>query len=510
MIAATSESIVIDNIGPIEHLELDAKPGTITVFRGLNGQGKSTALEAIDALTRGNGKLESRDGTVGGTAVGFGVQIKVGRGGANRRTGDLVVTSVEDKLSIADFVEPNVKDPVAADGKRLKALVALAGLTADPEMFEKLCDTPEEFREIVKPESLEATDPVDMASRVKRDFESASRLQTTKAERFFGEIKAKLAANEGLDLTAEHDRQALQKRLEAAITEESALKERLQAAGRAALQRQEAESKLKKLVEGYTGPTLAEAEERLTKANDYRDSMQRIVESLESKLRQAKWDLQAASSELTIALATKASAASREETIATWRKTLESATNVNAPSEELLAAADDAVQIARRKNEDGVLIRAAIARRTEAEQLEVDRKAAVKSAQMLRDAAASTLDVLAAGVKSLVPGMKLDGQLRIIVPHQKRGECFYADLSHGERWRLALDLAVSAFERKGQRGVLAVNQEAWEGLDAINRKIIADHVAKTDLIVFTAESVKDLDEEGDLTAIVVECEMGGF
>ena len=502
--AKKSEPVVLDNIGPIEHLELDAKPGTITVLRGLNGRGKTTALEAIDALTRGNGKLESRDGTVGGTAVGFGVQIKVGRGGANRRTGDLVVTAVEDKLSIADFVEPNLKDPVAADGRRLKALVALAGLTADPTMFESLCETPEEFRSVVKPESLEATDPVDMASRVKRDFEAASRLQTTKAERLFGEIKAKLAAIEGLNLVAEHDREVLQRRLEMAIAAQSALNERLQLAGRAALQRQQAESSLKNLVDGYTGPSLEDAAKAEQEALDERDCQQRLVEKAEDDLREFKADLQDANSRLSLAIAAKKAAAERESSIEKIKTILEVATANEPPSDAVLLDADHAVQAAQRQSEDGVLIRAAIARKNEAEALEASRVSAVKAAQSLRDAAVSTLDVLAAGVKSLVPGLKLDGQLRIVVPHHKRGECFYSDLSHGERWRLALDLAVSAFERKGQRGVLAIPQEAWEGLDAVNRKIIADHVATTDLIVFTAESNKELDDEGDLSVAVIK------
>ena len=51
MIAAVADEpgVVINNIGPIEHLELAAKPGTITVLRGNNGRGKSTALDVLPA-----------------------------------------------------------------------------------------------------------------------------------------------------------------------------------------------------------------------------------------------------------------------------------------------------------------------------------------------------------------------------------------------------------------------------------------------------------------------------
>ena len=460
MIAAVMDpGIVINNIGPIEHLELAAKPGTITVLRGYNGRGKSTALEAIDALTRGEAKLESRDGTVGGTAVGF--------------------------------------------GKRLKALVALAGLKADPKMFECLTKTPAEFLEIVKPESLTATDPVELAAKIKRDFEAASRLQTQRAERLFGEVKAKLASLDGLDLTADHDRESLQRRLETTIREQAALKERLEAAGRTALARQQAEAALNKAVSGYSGQSVADASARVSTATEDRDSMARVVEDLEAKLREAKADLQAANSELSLAVASHESALSHEAAIAGWRETLEATSVSDVPSEATIAAAADAVDAARKANETGVLIRNALARKSEAEELDAQRAAAVKRAEFLRDAAASTLDVLANGVKSLVPGLKLDGQLRIIVPHPVRTECYYADLSHGERWRLALDLAVSAFARKGQRGVLAVPQEAWESLDGPNRKIIADHVATTDLIVFTAESSKSFDVGAELEAEVI-------
>ncbi|WP_397570615.1 hypothetical protein [Schlesneria sp. T3-172] len=504
MISAVVEpGIVINNIGPIEHLELAAKPGTITVLRGCNGRGKSTALEAIDALTRGEARLESRDGTIGGTAIGFGVQIKVGRGGTNRRTGDLLVTAVEDKLSIADFVDPNVKDPVAADGKRLKALVALAGLQADPKMFECLTKTPAEFLEIVKPESLAATDPVELAAKIKRDFESASRLQSQRAERLFGEVKSKLASLDGLDLNAEHDREVLQQRLETAIREQSALKERLDAAGRTALARQQAEAALNKAVAGYTGQSVKEAADRVDRATEDRDSMARVVTDLENKLREAKADLQAANTELSLAVASHESAKSHEAAIAGWRETLEATNSIEAPSEATISAAAAAVEAARKASETGVLVRNALARKSEAEELDAQRAAAVQRAEFLRDAAASTLDVLANGVKSLVPGLKLDEQLRIIVPHPIRTECYYADLSHGERWRLALDLAVAAFKRKGQRGVLAVPQEAWESLDGPNRKIIADHVSTTDLIVFTAESSKSFDVGAELEAEVI-------
>lgn len=507
MITATPEPVVINNIGPIEHLELAAKPGTITVLRGYNGRGKSTALDAISALTRGGTGLESRDGTVGGTANGFGVQIKVGRGGANRRTGDLIVTAVEDKLSIADFVDPPVKDPVAADARRLKALVGLVGLKADPSVFYSLVGGEEQFAAIVKPETLKETDPVSLAEKVKRDIEAASRMANTKAERLFGEIKSKKEASSGIDLTAEHDRTVLQTNLENALNEQSALKERLQAAGRAALQRQTAEESLKKAMAGYKGLSVAEAEKKVTEATEERDAHQRMVQKLEDQLRELKADLATATGNLNVAIAERETALSHESATSGWRKTIETVTVSTAPSEAVIDAALKDVEAARLASEQGTLIRAAKERLAEADLLEEQRKAAVKSSERLRDAAKSVLDALAAGVKALVPGLEINNEFRLVVPHKKRGQCFFADLSHGERWKLALDIAVNAFERKGERGVLSIPQEAWEGLDGINRSLIADHVAETDLIVFTAEAERGTDENDSLTVDVLDhCE----
>jgi energy-coupling factor transporter ATP-binding protein EcfA2 len=493
-------SLTIENIGPIEHLELDAKPGTITVLRGMNGEGKSTALDAISAITRGAGKLESRDNTTGGRVDGFGVTIRVGRGGQNRRTGDLEVTSVEDRLSIADFVDPNIKDPCAADARRLKALVTLAGVKADPELFHSLAGGKSEFVEIVRPETLEAIDPIVLAEKIKRDFEAASRIQTTRAERLFGEIKALTANNDGIDLKGEHDTQTLQSRLESCLNAHSAIQERAKLAEQDAKRRAQAQAELDR-AEAAGGMTLAQAEQRV--ADCHREWIE-AVELLDarneevSKLRQALKDAIAAAESQSKIRDQKQKALEsandlqdaieeKQSALSAWRQTLD-APAIVAPSADEIWQSDMEVIQARKAYDQGVLIRSALERKAKAEAIEADRAKAEKKAEFLRDAARQTMDVLAETVKGLVPGLKLDPNLRIIVPHRKRKECFFADLSHGERWRLALDIAVSSFERIGERGVLAIPQEAWEGLDGKNRKIVAEKVAETDLIVFTAEA----------------------
>lgn len=494
-------SLTIDNIGPIEHLELDARPGTITVLRGMNGEGKSTVLETVDAITRGAGKLSSRDGTTGGKATGFGVTIKVGRGGANRRTGDLVVTAIEDRLSIADFVEPNLKDPYAADGRRLKALVSLAGVDADQSIYHELAGGAQAFAEFVKPQSLEATDPITLAENIKRDFEAQSRLARTRAERLFGEITAKRKANEGLNLQAESSEAALQKGLELWLAESAALNERMRLAAADRERREQAQRALASAaaieltrLEQAEAQAVAEVDATEQERCELKleiDELRQKLNAAEDKLQGLNKTLVAQKCAVDSARSATNSARQQAEQVEEWRAFLDSPA-IAAPATSVMDAAADEVQKAREAYSQGVLIRAALKREQEAELLEADRKAAVEQADRLRDGAKSVLEALAGQVKGLVPGLKLDPELRIIVPHQKRGECFYSDLSHGERWTMALDIAVAAFQRKGQPGVMAIPQEAWEGLDGRNRKLIAEHVAKKDLIVFTAEAERSI------------------
>lgn len=501
------DAIQIDNIGPIEHLSLEAREGTITVLRGRNGDGKTTALKAIAAATRpGSEKLESRDGTTGGTVEAFGVTIRVGRGGANRRSGDLVVTAVEDRLSIADFVDPGVQDPVAADTRRLKALVSLAGVSADPAIYHSLVGGPGPFAELVNPESLAAKDPIVLAEKIKRDLEQGSRLQGQRAERLFSEIRAKAATFEQLDLDAEHDAGRLQAEVLDASGMLSQLREREALAKQDAQRRAEAQRSLDAAMANWKplpdASAVEQARSNLQSSLDARQRLESTVAGLRQQLAQAELELErantgvtAAKSALDAAEAAQKHAQQQQQTLAAWQQTL-AAPAIPAPTDAEFEAALSRFTRANRAQEQGVLIRQGLKAKAECTALETQRAAAVKASESLREAAKSVFDVLAKQVDGLIPGLKLDRQLRIVVPHERRGECYLADLSHGERWTRALDIAVAAFERRGERGVLAIPQEAWEGLDGVNRRLIARHVAKTGLIVFTAEAEREDDEHG--------------
>ena len=70
----------------------------------------------------------------------------------------------------------------------------------------------------------------------------------------------------------------------------------------------------------------------------------------------------------------------------------------------------------------------------------------------------------------------------------RRGATYFADLSRGERWRIVLDLVIA---QVGRPGVIPIPQEAWEGLDEINRRDIAQQLEGSGVIALTAECSAD-------------------
>jgi len=62
----------------------------------------------------------------------------------------------------------------------------------------------------------------------------------------------------------------------------------------------------------------------------------------------------------------------------------------------------------------------------------------------------------------------------------------------GERWRIALEIAIAAV---GEGGLLVIPQEAWEGLDPLNREAIAQQAKAALVVILTAEC-----SDGELTA----------
>ena len=110
-----------------------------------------------------------------------------------------------------------------------------------------------------------------------------------------------------------------------------------------------------------------------------------------------------------------------------------------------------------------------------------------EEAKDLREKAKQTDEVLSEIVGEIpsCPLRVIDGRL---VTDTERGATFYSDLSAGERWRIALDIAIQAV---GTGGLLVIPQEAWEGLDPANRAAIDAQAKGAQVVVLTAECSAD-------------------
>ncbi len=109
-----------------------------------------------------------------------------------------------------------------------------------------------------------------------------------------------------------------------------------------------------------------------------------------------------------------------------------------------------------------------------------DATAATRRAERLRDAGRALDDVLSAMVGRVTERLRVTGGQLVVAA---TGEPF-ARLSHGQGWRIALEIAANMV---GAGGIVVVPQEAWEGQDPINRAEIAAIARQVGILIVTAE-----------------------
>jgi energy-coupling factor transporter ATP-binding protein EcfA2 len=483
--------VVITDIGPINHLAFPVpEDGGVVELLGENGCGKSRALEAINALVTGkNGEVEHRDGVVAGEVKGFNAILKVARRAT--RAGELEVTSLEGRFSVLDLVDPKIKSPEAADAKRIKALVQLAGgASADPALFYPLLGGQEAFQDLVSTKTMATDDLVTLAARIKRDLEDKAREVEDDATKANIAAESDRQAAIGIDMKALDDANALAADLEMAIQEESALKENRRAALAARDRAEEAGRALTTADDNYKGIGVGLAKVNAEIAAQGATDAKLRVEDLKNQLARATVALFEAESKHESALSVQQSAEAHERTIATWRETLGKELPAVVSEAQLASAADD-VRAAREALELGALVREA-KRRVALADRHAERAALLRAtADRLRKAAQGTDSVLSDVVGRLGCPLSVSHG-RLVTPTDRSETELFSDLSRGEQWTLALDIAIDAV---GPQGLLVVPQEGWEGLDPAHRKLIANHLKGTGVVLITAQCA-----EGELRA----------
>lgn len=477
--------IDIKNVGPITHVSIPLpEGGGVVVFRGRNGLGKSTALEAIEALAGQKRRLSVRDGEVSGSIEGLGARVTVGK--SSRRTGELEVQSLDGKLSVAELVEPGIADPIAADAKRIKALVQLAGVSSSVELFrDKLCHSDAEKEILGKALSkrvAEATDLVAMADAVKRDIEAAARDAEQEVSVLRGRVDGlrKSVAGVAVDGPSPED---AQRELEQAVATQAEVKAILGENVRREAARSKAAEQLRSVDAKKQRADVEQAKASVTMARTTLDGLlaekQKLAEQVSVNAKATasmEHSLSRATSELQFATQAVEQTAAYEQAIAT-------ASECVAPP----TSAEDAaakVEAARELLASSVLRKKAAAVEVEAVQIEKGLGELTKRAATLRTFASKTDSVLTDAVSRAGSPLYVYGG-RLMAKSDRKIPVAYADLSHGERWKLAIDVAV---ESLGKDGLIVIPQTAWEGLDPDNRLAVTEHCKSVGVVAVTAES----------------------
>ena len=466
------KNIEIKNIGPIASVTIPVpEAGGVVVLTGRNGSGKSHALEAVSAATTGKGKPPLKDMAKSGVVSVPGVTMTVGR--SVRRQGELQVETLEGRLSIADLVDPGFVDPERADAKRIKALVGLSKAdisTGDLHGFpENLLD------------GLSLDDPVAAMAELRKRLNIGANEYEKLSAKDEAAATAILESMTG-DLDTPIDPKLAQERVTAALRAMDALQKQSELSEAAKVRIEAARERLAAIPdvdafaayeksESLSGIALEEKEHALELKQQYEEALEKYRKSAEAaRIARVEAGAQAEQAKLRAELERQIQEA-----------------HVEPPSADALADAAAELEAAKATQAKAAQQQVMAQQRERADALSISAQEYADEAKELREKARKTDEVLSEIVAEIpaCPLRVIDGRL---VTNTKRGATFYSDLSAGERWRIALDIAIQAV---GTGGLLVIPQEAWEGLDPENRTAIDAQAKEEKVVVLTAECSAD-------------------
>jgi energy-coupling factor transporter ATP-binding protein EcfA2 len=466
-----SREMLIENVGPIRKLEFAVpEEGGVVVLQGRNGAGKSHALSAVQSLVSGDGTVPVRDGEPKATVEGLGATIRVGK--RTTRSGELEVESLVGDVDPATLVDPGIQDPERADAARIKALLTLAGVQAEPADFMWNGTT------ISLPE--DETDPVKLAGMAAREYQRLAREQESAVTNLEGRI-AKLGVV-AVEYDGETDADMLEDRLVSARANLETLKKLRSDHER---QQQTVTSAKAKLAEvaGDIEERLAKARKEYAEASQKQDAAYKLVEEVKARLAEVTRDLHNAGQAVLAAGKMCDQLGAEAERHAELRAAVNPESWVPEVTDEALQQAEQAIADARDAMQKATLVRQNAETAKEREFLENEKIRTAATAETLRGYAGRCENALSLMVGKTGTGLFVEGGRLRMQTDRGEGELF-ADLSHGERWKAAIDVCVNA---TGENSVLVIPQEAWEGIDPANRRALNEHARNRRVVVLTAE-----------------------
>jgi len=424
-------TIVLKDCGPVAHLEIPVQPGA-TILRGTSDLGKSETLKAISRLAGGDDDVTCREGAARGSVEGFGV--KLGLTKTTRRTGQLEVLAVEEGFGLGTLIDGDgLKQPERADAARIKALLRISGVKADPAAFHSIMPGgKDEFDKLVPRDALETDDVVELARRIKAAMDSQARALEKQADTEEGKAQAYRNAGDGLDLNASTDAASLQRDHTEAVQDYATIKAEWDAWHNAQEAAKAAREKLAAATGG--GKTVAEYQaEEETKKTAYNAAIERV--------KQLRADLLLAESESKAAYESHAAAKNQVESArqtaaatAGWQEAIDAAAGVKCPQAETVEAMKRMVDAAQKAIEDAGVIREAQRKVGLAKEHTAEAEKLRDKAKSLRNAGRETDAVMSALVAS--PYLKVYGG-RLVTEVEGRGQVLFHDRSDGTRTRIA-------------------------------------------------------------------------
>lgn len=487
-------TIEIDHVGPIERLTIPVpEAGGVVLLKGRNGSGKSHALAGVQSLNDAAVRrtLRPQDGAVAGTIEGLGVRVRLGR--SNTARGELVVTSLDSSLDPGGFVDPGLKDPELADARRLQVLARLANIKVAREEWLAMLGGVVGVEVLgIGPEDLDSDDCVATADKLRRRLHDHAR----RIEQEINRLQAAAdAAGLGLpdDLPESVNIDAAHQKAAEALSRVADLKRQQQQACEALARIQQA----KDSISAIQLPAIDELERTLEaervsaqRWGSERALIRQQIEELSVKLASLDRVLEDSGKEERRLLQQIDEARKMHKRV----KHLTAIVSADPPKQidqDEIAAAELERAKAKIEVEEAIKLRDAIERKRDWQRKVDEIKHQRKVAEKIRDIARSTDTAIErALVGSGFTGVSIvQGRLCV---KTDRGTEPVSELSHGERWRLALDIASRGL---GKGALLAVCQEAWESLDPTNRRAVAEMARERGIVLVTAEA-----SEGELRA----------
>lgn len=501
--------VAVANLGPVQAFSFQTPvPGGVVVLEGGQGVGKSTVIGGVSRLLGGkSAALSAFDGAPRGSLAIDEAILRVTRS-QQRTSGELEVTGIESRLDIGALVDPGFAEPETNDRHRLAALVSLSGVVARPELFYGIVGGEEAYKALAVDDKTD--DMILLTTRVKKALEAAARAAEGQAEKARAEYQATRATFEDLDLDGPHDAAALSLAQEEAAGKLAAMKTHNEGAGVVARAVAASQEKLREL--GEVGESMEALDAEATRCHGNAKAEDQKAADIDQEIASLREKLAAANQ-------AKATATSRA---ASWREQArmfeqrgdeaaeqarrraqlaeDAARSVPTPySEEELLEAEAAVLAARSASERGAVIRRAREQEAKAEQLHQTAKELAKRGEDLRERARSTDVVLSSVLPEGCPLSYANGRLVLQTDRDEREP--YSDLSHGERWKVAIDIVAPLIKKDGRKGLLTLPQEAWEALDLDNQQNVVELATAHEIVILTAQATR-----GPLTASVLTAE----